>query len=100
VLGWVAEGGLGTVNAYDAKVNGNYGPLEAQLASLPARLLPGGRALQKGLKLVRGPVGLLRDGAGRFRKSVLDNEAIEKIGDVFRDRYADAIANSMFNRPD
>lgn len=38
-LGWVAEGGLGLINAYDGVINGNWAPLEAQGASLPARLL-------------------------------------------------------------
>ena len=97
-LGYVAEGGLGLVNAYDAYVNGNWGPLRAQVASLPAHLLPGGRVLQKGLKVVHGPMPILRNSAGQFRRSVLNNPAIEKAGDVVRNRYAAAMSDGIFNR--
>lgn len=97
-LNWAIEGGLAGVNAYDALKNGNWGPLKAQGASFPAHFLPGGRALQKGLKVARGPAGILRDGAGRFRTSVLNNDGVEKAGQAAFEHYSGAIADAMFNR--
>lgn len=97
-LGWAAEAGLGLVNGYDALANGNYGPLEAQAASLPARLLPGGRVLQKTLRTVRGPSGILRDASGQFRSSVLNNEAIEKAGQAAFERAAGTISGAVLDR--
>ena len=81
-LGYVFEAGLGAINAYDAYANNNYGPLEAQGASLGARLIPGGRAFQSALKTARGPTGLLRNSAGRIRSSYLNNPAVKEAGDL------------------
>lgn len=97
-LNKAAEIGLAGVNIYDCWRNENCGPLYAQAASLPARFIPGGRLLQKGLKAARGPTGLLRDGAGRFRTSVLNNAAIEKGSQAVFENYADAISDAIFNR--
>lgn len=96
-LGWVAEGALLGVNAYDATANGRAGPLWAQVASLPSRLLPGGRALQRTLKLVRGPAGPLRNKVGRFRRSHFDNEGVKEAGDIARDRYVQALMGEIFD---
>jgi hypothetical protein len=96
-LGWVAEGALLGVNAYDATANGRAGPLWAQSASLPSRLLPGGRALQRTLKLVRGPAGPLRNKIGRFRRSHFDNEGVKEAGDIARDRYVQALMDEIFD---
>jgi len=96
-LGWVAEGALLGVNAYDATANGRAGPLWAQIASLPSRLLPGGRALQRTLKLVRGPAGPLRNKIGRFRRSHFDNEGVKEAGDIARDRYVQALMDEIFD---
>ena len=97
-VGWGIEAGLGAVNSYDRWVNGNRRPLDAQLASLPAHLLPGGRVLQKGLRTVRGPAGLLRDSAGRFRNSRLNNGAVKEAGDVATESYLASIADRIFNK--
>lgn len=96
-LGWVAEGALLGVNAYDATANGRAGPLWAQVTSFPSRLLPGGRALQRTLKLVRGPAGPLRNKIGRFRRSHFDNEGVKEAGDVVRDRYVQALTDEIFD---
>lgn len=87
-IGVLAEVGLGAVNAYDAYANGNYGPLSAQGASLGARLIPGGRTLQSGLKTARGPTGILRNSRGQFRSSRLNNPAIEEAGNIATQRAA------------
>ncbi len=96
-LGWVAEGALLGVNAYDATANGRAEPLWAQVTSFPSRLLPGGRALQRTLKLVRGPAGPLRNNIGRYRRSHFDNEGVKEAGDVFRDRYVQALTDEIFD---
>lgn len=98
VLNTATEIGLAGVNVYDGCANGNWGPLKAQAASFPARYIPGGRLLQKSLKTVRGPTGALRDGAGRFRPSRLNNKAIEKAGQTATERYIEAIADELFSR--
>ena len=88
-LGWVMEAGIGAVNGYDAYVNGNLQPLAAQGASLGARLIPGGRTLQSSLKTARGPSGLLRNAAGQFRSSRLNNPAIKEAGDLATQKAAE-----------
>jgi len=88
VLGIFMEAGLGAVNAYDAYVNGNSGPLEVQGASLGARLMPGGRLLQTGLKAARGPTGILRNSLGQFRSSYVNNPGIKEAGDLATQKFA------------
>lgn len=92
LFGYGIEAALAGVNAYDGFANGNWGALEAQGAGLGARLIPGGRALQSGLKAARGPTGILRNSAGRFRSSYLNNAGIEQAGQIATERYASALA--------
>ena len=92
LLGYAFEAGLGAVNAYDAYANGNYGPLEVQGASLGARLIPGGRAFQSGLKTVGGPTGVLRNSAGRFRSSYVNSPAVKEAGDLATQKYVGKLA--------
>jgi hypothetical protein len=96
-LGLIAELGLVGVNKYDAEFNGNEGPWNSQKHAMLSRFLPGGRALQRTLKVVRGPVGPLRNGAGRFRRSHIDNRGVEEVGDVLRDRSIGAFADRIFD---
>lgn len=97
-LGGEWQVGLGLVNGYDALANGNYGPIEAQAASFPTRFLPGGRVLQETLKTVRGPTGIIRNASGRFRSSILNNEAVEKAGQAAFERVAGAMSGAVFDR--
>jgi RHS repeat-associated protein len=87
VFGYVMEAGIGTVNAYDAYANGNWGPLAEQGASLGARLVPGGRTLQGALKSARGSTGLLRNSAGMFRSSYINNPAVEELGNIVTQKF-------------
>lgn len=98
-LGYLAEAGLGAVNGYDAYANGNWQPLAAQGASLGARLIPGGRTLQSGLKTARGPTGLLRNSAGQFRSSRLNNPAIKEAGDLATQKAAGGAVEGVVCRP-
>lgn len=86
---------LAGVNAYDGFANGNWRALEAQGAGLGARLIPGGRELQSGPKAARGPTGVLRNSAGRFRPSYLNNAGIEQAGQIATERAAGALAEAV-----
>lgn len=98
-LGYIAEAGIGAVNGYDAYANGNWQPLAAQGASLGARLIPGGRTLQSGLKAARGPTGSLRNSAGQFRSSYLNNPAIKEAGDLATQKAAGGAVEGVVCRP-
>lgn len=95
LLGYTFEGALWGINLYDAFVNGNSGPLTAQLASLPTRLIPGGRALQGGLRAARGPTGILRNSAGQFRTSYINHTAVREAGDQLSSQLAESAVDAI-----
>ena len=77
------EAATGVVNIADGFLNSNWGPLIDQAVGAPARLIPGGKLVQKGLKQAnKGRV--FRDARGRFtrapyvRKEKSINEATEQ----------------------
>lgn len=97
-FGLLVEGGIGLVNLYDATANGNWEPLAAQGASIGARVIPGGRTLQLGLKAARGPTGPLRNSRGQYRTSHLNNPGIEEAGQIATERGAGALVEGAICR--
>jgi RHS repeat-associated protein len=97
-FGLLIEGGIGLVNLYDGAANGNWEPLAAQGAGLAGRVIPGGRALQGGLKAARGPTGILRNSRGQFRSSRLNNPGIEQAGQTATERGVGALAEGAICR--
>lgn len=95
LVGYGAEAGLLGVNLYDGFANGSWGGLEVQAAGAATRLIPGGRALQSGLKAARGPTGVLRNSLGQFRSSYLNNPAVAEAGDLALQNGAQAAAGAV-----
>ena len=97
-FGLLVEGGIGLVNFYDGAANGNWEPLGAQVAGLGGRVIPGGRAIQSGLKAARGPTGILRNDRGQFRSSYFNNPGIEQAGQTATERGVGALAEGAICR--
>lgn len=95
IVGYGTEAGLLGVNLYDGFGNGNWGGLEVQAAGAATRLIPGGRALQSGLKAARGPTGILRNSLGQFRSSYLNNPAVAEAGDLTLQKGAQAVVGAV-----
>ena len=92
IIGYGAEAGLLGVNLYDGFANGNWGGLQVQGSGAATRLIPGGRALQSGLRAARGPTGILRNSTGQFRSSHINNPAVADAGDLAIQNGAEAAA--------
>ena len=97
-IGIAAELGLAGVNLYDVIANDNWGSLQAQGSGLATRLVPGGRALQSGLRAARGPTGILRNSRGQFRSSRINNPAVAEAGDLAIQNGAEAAIGAVVCR--
>ena len=95
LVGYSAELGLLGVNLYDGFENGGWGGLEVQAAGAATRFIPGGRTLQSGLRAARGPTGILRNSAGRFRSSHINNPGVAEAGDLAIQNGAQTAAGAV-----
>ncbi len=98
LVGYGAEAGLLAVNLYDGFANDSWGGLQVQGAGAATRLIPGGRTLQSGLRVARGPTGTLRNSRGQFRTSHINNPAVAEAGDLAIQNGAQAATGAVVCR--
>lgn len=92
LVGYGVELGLLGVNLYDGFENHNWGGWQVQVSGGATRLVPGGRTLQAGARIARGPTGPLRNSMGQFRTSHINNPGVAEAGDLAVQKTAEGAA--------
>lgn len=72
--------------------SGGTAGVQASSEYAATRLIPGGRTLQSGLRIARGPTGILRNSRGQFRTSRINNPAVAEAGDLAVQKTAEGAA--------